>query len=136
MMQDAVLAVARSNIIYHSVHLHEVFTGYYPGVTCYIRPRQTDDGVRPLKTDDPTGAAQPFPFTDYEVFAHGTFCCDQSPCKNGHSSFLYEAAGVTPAECADKCLHDYNPDVCRYIVVASAGSGTPYCMNAEFWAQI
>lgn len=79
-----------------------------------------------------TAAPSPFPFADFEVFAHGTFCCDQAPCKDGHSSFLYEGPGVSPAQCADKCLHDYNPDVCKYIVVATVGSGTPYCMNAEY----
>ena len=73
-----------------------------------------------------------FPSGDFEVFAHGTFCCDQTPCKGGHSSFLFEGAGVTAAQCAERCLHDYNPDICRYIVVATVGSGTPYCMNAQF----
>ena len=73
-----------------------------------------------------------FPSGDFEVFAHGTFCCDQTPCKGGHSSFLFEGAGVTAAQCAERCLHDYNPDICRYIVVATVGSDTPYCMNAQF----
>lgn len=79
------------------------------------------------------GAAVPhFPFADFGIFAHGTFCCDQTRCKNGHSSFLFEGAGVSPAQCADKCLHDYNPDVCKYIVVATVGSNISYCMNAEY----
>jgi hypothetical protein len=72
-----------------------------------------------------------FPFADFEVFARGTFCCDQTPCKGGRSSFLYEAPDVTPSQCADRCLHDYNPDVCRFIIVATVGSGVPYCMNAQ-----
>ena len=83
--------------------------------------------ARGLYTDD-----DDFPSGDFEVFAHGTFCCDQTPCKGGHSSFLFEGPGVTAAQCADRCLHDYNPDICRYIVVATVGSGTPYCMNAQF----
>lgn len=63
--------------------------------------------------------------------SHGTFCCDQSPCANGHSSFLFE--GRAPLDvCATKCLEAYNPDVCRYITTASVGSGDFYCMNAQF----
>eukprot|EP01043_Picozoa_sp_COSAG02_P048528 COSAG02_NODE_4773_length_4994_cov_3.910725_5_plen_485_part_00 len=39
---------------------------------------------------------------------------------------------MSPAQCADKCLNGYNPDICKYIVVATVGSGTQYCMNAEY----
>jgi hypothetical protein len=84
---------------------------------------------RPL----PDALAPPsFPSADFKVFSHGTFCCDQTPCAGGHSSFLFDGADVSPAECADRCLHDYNPDVCKYIIVATVGAGTPYCMNAQY----
>jgi hypothetical protein len=43
------------------------------------------------KPSKPTPAPSPVPVpTDYTVFANNSFCCDQVPCKNGHSSFLYE----------------------------------------------
>lgn len=84
----------------------------------------------PVPPPPPTPPS-PFPFADFTPMSHGTFCCDQSPCVNGHSSFLYQGADVSPAACAAKCLNGYNPDVCRFITTAGGGA-TSYCMNAQY----
>lgn len=78
----------------------------------------------------PPTAPPPFPSADFVPHSYGTFCCDQTPCSGGHSSFLFQGAGVSPAACAAKCLSAYTPDVCRFITTTTVGA--PYCMNAQF----
>jgi hypothetical protein len=54
------------------------------------------------------------------------FCCDQSPCANGQSTFLFSGS-ADAAACAARCMADAR---CGFATV-SPGAG-PWCMNAEF----
>lgn len=55
---------------------------------------------------------------------NGTFCCDQSPCVNGHSTFLYQGE-LPELECLAKCSAD---ERCKYVTLSTGG----YCFNAEY----
>ena len=54
------------------------------------------------------------------------FCCDQSPCANGQSTFLFSGAAAAP-DCAARCEADAR---CGFATV-SPGAG-PWCMNAQY----
>eukprot|EP01046_Picozoa_sp_COSAG06_P008097 COSAG06_NODE_406_length_16115_cov_38.420142_4_plen_594_part_00 len=53
-----------------------------------------------------------------------TFCCDQSACTDGGSTFLFSGS-ATVAECAAKCLADAR---CNFITCATGDR----CMNSEY----
>ena len=67
------------------------------------------------------------PSQQFEPFRSGIFCCDQSPCANGQSSFLFNGA-ASRAECEAKCLS--NPR-CQF-VTSTGPSPAAWCMNAEY----
>eukprot|EP00041_Stephanoeca_diplocostata_P026632 m.721151 g.721151 ORF g.721151 m.721151 type:complete len:301 (-) comp23012_c0_seq13:106-1008(-) len=56
---------------------------------------------------------------------NGTFCCDQSPCANGHSTFLFEGS-ATRDVCVSKCLTNRR---CAFVTFDDMGN---WCFNAEF----
>lgn len=58
--------------------------------------------------------------------ASNTFCCDQAPCVDGHSRFLWEGAAV-PSACASRC-DAYPGGACHFITVSSSG----WCQNAQW----
>eukprot|EP00929_Paragymnodinium_shiwhaense_P118798 TRINITY_DN90702_c0_g1_i1.p1 TRINITY_DN90702_c0_g1~~TRINITY_DN90702_c0_g1_i1.p1 ORF type:complete len:536 (+),score=33.09 TRINITY_DN90702_c0_g1_i1:35-1642(+) len=103
---------------------------------------QTFDDTR--HTDDPDEAASNEEVTDsqsqgstalqnmlsassLEVLHRGRFCCDQSPCEGGHSSFLFEGA-VAVSDCLAKCVEFGTR--CKYITLHAGGG--QYCQVAEF----
>ena len=55
---------------------------------------------------------------------NNSFCCDQSPCVGGQSTFLFSGE-VPPAQCAALCSADAR---CSFATVSAAG----WCMNAQF----
>lgn len=68
--------------------------------------------------------APPPPGWKLDVGHNGTFCCDQSNCIDGHSSFLFEGS-LPQAACFDKCLA--NPK-CEFVTVTAKN----WCMNAQY----
>lgn len=69
----------------------------------------------------------------YDDFNHGTFCCDQSECKGGHSSFLFEGAitlDALIATCAEF------GERCNYITFSGGnyGMAVQYCKATNPWA--
>jgi len=73
----------------------------------------------------PPGPPAPVPPGWAELKNHsGTFCCDQSACKDGGSSFLF--SGSAPLDkCIAKCLADPR---CEFVTSSSDG----WCMNAQW----
>eukprot|EP01049_Picozoa_sp_SAG25_P018839 SAG25_NODE_5619_length_638_cov_0.719852_1_plen_212_part_11 len=63
----------------------------------------------------------------FEPFKTAVFCCDQSPCVKGESTFLFQGA-ASRAECEAKCLANAR---CRFIT-STGLSPTDWCMNAEY----
>ena len=81
----------------------------------------------PPPTPTPT-PAPPAGFSPPLAGHDGTFCCDQTACAGGQSSFLF--AGVLgKAACFNKCAADPR---CRYVTVHNSGAGGDYCMNAQW----
>jgi len=62
----------------------------------------------------------------------GDFCCDQTKCVNGHSSFLYQG-GVGQAACVAKCAADKR---CNFVTMSFDGNYDDYasqwCFNAQY----
>ena len=61
----------------------------------------------------------PPPPAGYTLFKKGAFCCDQTPCVNGHSTFLASMDGLTVAQCAARCTA--NPK-CHYVTASNSGA--------------
>jgi hypothetical protein len=72
----------------------------------------------------------PGPVPGYELLPalNGSFCCDQSPCVKGHSTFLYQG-GVDEGHCFGMCMHK---STCKYVTFHSDVSGGHWCFNAEY----
>jgi hypothetical protein len=63
----------------------------------------------------------------FEPFKSGVFCCDQSPCNKGQSTFLFQGA-ASRSECEAKCLADAR---CNF-VTSTGPTSNDWCMNAEY----
>merc|ERR1712151_481709 len=61
----------------------------------------------------------------WEEFRTGSFCCDQTACKHGHSTFLFEG-GLSRKDCIAKCFEF--GDRCNFVTVHA----DIYCMVAEY----
>jgi hypothetical protein len=73
----------------------------------------------------PPSPPPPMP-SNYALFLNASvFCCDQSPCANGHSTFLYEGP-QTPDGCASVCD---GLATCHFATVDPSGT---WCQAAEF----
>jgi hypothetical protein len=84
--------------------------------------------VIPLGQPTPPPSPPPPAPKGFDMFNHGSFCCDQKACSQGHSSFLFEGSNLDIEACIAKCAEF--GDRCHYVTVNTAGSG--YCMAAEF----
>jgi hypothetical protein len=71
----------------------------------------------------------PGPVAGYRLLPghNGTFCCDQTPCVGGHSSFLHQGAD-TESECFALCTKTAR---CKY-VTWHQDDKSHWCFNAEF----
>lgn len=69
------------------------------------------------------------PTPDFVLYNQDRFCCDQSPCVDGHSTFLWEGA-VNASTCANKCTQGPLSILCRFITV-KLDSG-PYCQLSQY----
>ena len=83
-------------------------------------------GFDTLQIPHPPPPPPPPPPSGYTPFASGTFCCDQAPCVNGHSSFLYQG-GIAEDACTAKC-DAWPGGACHYVTVSPA----PWCMVAQW----
>eukprot|EP01052_Picozoa_sp_SAG31_P012262 SAG31_NODE_713_length_12651_cov_180.009481_10_plen_178_part_00 len=80
----------------------------------------------PSPHPSPPAPPAPVPIVGWTLLRNhsGTFCCDQSACKNGGSSFLF--SGKSPmSKCIARCLADSR---CEYVTIANDG----WCQNAEY----
>jgi hypothetical protein len=65
--------------------------------------------------------------SQFKPFKTGVFCCDQSACAKGQSTFLFNGP-ASQAECAAKCLADAR---CHFIT-STGMTAADWCMNAEY----
>ena len=75
-------------------------------------PRCTFNGEACAPPPPPPPPPPPGPVAGYKLLPdqNGTFCCDQAPCKAGHSSFLHQGSemeGACFALCSKNKLCDY-----------------------------
>ena len=89
-----------------------------PNLTFFDTLRGPKPAPPPAPTPTPPGFAP---------WANGTFCCDQAPCVNGHSRFLFEGA-LDESACAAKCA-GWPAGACRFATVSVAQG---WCQNAQF----
>eukprot|EP00911_Craspedida_sp_UC1_P002994 UC1_evm4s2186 len=77
----------------------------------------------------PPPPPKPLPgFTELPSHA-GTFCCDQSKCVDGHSTFLYQGPRSF-TDCETLCVSNAK---CKYMThAAQPGRGAGWCFNAEY----
>ena len=55
------------------------------------------------------------------------FCCDQSPCHNGHSTFLYEGP-LNTDDCVAKC-NSFGSNICHFVTTEP---NDPWCQVAQY----
>ena len=66
----------------------------------------------------------------FAPFRNGTFCCDQTPCAGGHSTFLYEG-GDAEGACLARCVSGPLAGRCHFVTVQAAPRA-PWCQVAQY----